>query len=192
MKKILVFIAICFTFTAEAKSFVIPTYTDEIPSVYVNKVKKEKELNLKQNLPVHDTDKLIKVKVYSRERIALKHISKKIENDYILCQNYQINDEVTFYVAEDVRKNDKLLIKKDTKVIGKIREAQLGFGYFTSPDEIQISMFTTKDINNNSIQLYGTVLNEGKDTGLFQIILSGIPSLRASIPRNKVYTLYYK
>ena len=131
---------------------------------------------------------MLEVNVYTPNRITLSNVLKKTaKGEYYTVQNYDINDRINFIVGEDVYKNNK-----GTTAVGIVREAQIGFGQFTAPDEIQISMFTTKDVNNNDVKLYGNIIQEGKQTGLFQVILQEIPSLRASIPKNKLYTLYCK
>ena len=171
----------------------IPVYRDEIPQAYINKVKNTKPLNYKQALPVFDIEKSLAVPVYSPQRITLKtQYRKDASGSYVYSQNYDIGDKIKFIVAEDVIKNNKIYIKKGTEAIGIIREAQIGMGVFTAPDEIQVSFFETRDVNNQKVSLYGSVIQEGKHTGLFQIFIMGLPSLRASLPKGKVYTLYCK
>lgn len=176
----------------------MPVYKDEIPRSYVNEVRTTRNYDLKQTLPQYDCESAVEVKVYSPEKITLKRLSMEekveIKNFSITAipQNYEINDKVKFIIAEDVIKDNKVVIKKGTEAYGVIRDAQISLITFSAPTEIQISFFQTKDINNKDVNLYGTITQEGLNTGLLQIVLINIPSLGASIPKNKIYTLYYK
>lgn len=192
MKKLFILTVLLSCFVLQ-KADAYPVYSDELPQSYINSVKTNKSLGNKQSLPVYDTQNMLEVNVYTPNRITLSNVLKKTaKGEYYTVQNYDINDRIYFIVGEDVYKNNKLYIKKGTTAVGIVREAQIGLGQFTAPDEIQISMFTTKDVNNNDVKLYGNIIQEGKQTGLFQVILQEIPSLRASIPKNKLYTLYCK
>lgn len=192
MKKLFILTVLLSCFVLQ-KADAYPVYSDELPQSYINSVKTNKNLGNKQSLPVYDTQNMLEVNVYTPNRITLSNVLKKTaKGEYYTVQNYDINDRINFIVGEDVYKNNKLYIKKGTTAVGIVREAQIGLGQFTAPDEIQISMFTTKDVNNNDVKLYGNIIQEGKQTGLFQVILQEIPSLRASIPKNKLYTLYCK
>lgn len=192
MKKLFILTVLLSCFVLQ-KADAYPVYSDELPQSYINSVKTNKNLGNKQSLPVYDTQNMLEVNVYTPNRITLSNVLKKTaKGEYYTVQNYDINDRINFIVGEDVYKNNKLYIKKGTTAVDIVREAQIGFGQFTAPDEIQISMFTTKDVNNNDVKLYGNIIQEGKQTGLFQVILQEIPSLRASIPKNKLYTLYCK
>lgn len=192
MKKLFILTVLLSCFVLQ-KADAYPVYSDELPQSYINSVKTNKNLGNKQSLPVYDTQNMLEVNVYTPNRITLNNVLKKTaKGEYYTVQNYDINDRINFIVGEDVYKNNKLYIKKGTIAVGIVREAQIGFGQFTAPDEIHISMFTTKDVNNNDVKLYGNIIQEGKQTGLFQVILQEIPSLRASIPKNKLYTLYCK
>lgn len=192
MKKLFILTVLLSCFVLQ-KADAYPVYSDELPQSYINSVKTNKSLGNKQSLPVYDTRKMHEVYVYTSSRITLKNVTKKTsKGEYYTVQNYDINDRINFIVGEDVYKNNKLYIKKGTTAVGIVREAQIGLGQFTAPDEIHISMFTTKDVNNNHVKLYGNIIQEGKQTGFFNLILPQIPSLRASIPKNKLYTLYCK
>ncbi len=192
MKKLFILTVLLSCFVLQ-KADAYPVYSDELPQSYINSVKTNKNLGNKQSLPVYDTQNMLEVNVYTPNRITLSNVLKKTaKGEYYTVQNYDINDRINFIVGEDVYKNNKLYIKKGTTAVGIVREAQIGLGQFTAPDEIHISMFTTKDVNNNDVKLYGNIIQEGKQTGLFQVILQEIPSLRASIPKNKLYTLYCK
>lgn len=192
MKKLFILTVLLSCFVLQ-KADAYPVYSDELPQSYINSVKTNKNLGNKQSLPVYDTQNMLEVNVYTPNRITLSNVLKKTAKDeYYTVQNYDINDRINFIVGEDVYKNNKLYIKKGTTAVGIVREAQIGLGQFTAPDEIQISMFTTKDVNNNDVKLYGNIIQEGKQTGFFNLILPQIPSLRASIPKNKLYTLYCK
>lgn len=192
MKKLFILTVLLSCFVLQ-KADAYPVYSDELPQSYINSVRTHKGLSNNQSLPIYEPQNMLEVKVYTPNRITLKNVMKKTsKGEYYVVQNYDINDRVNFIVGEDVYKNNKLYIKKGTTAVGIVREAQIGFGQFTAPDEIQISMFTTKDVNNNDVKLYGNIIQEGKQTGLFQVILQEIPSLRASIPKNKLYTLYCK
>lgn len=192
MKKLFILTVLLSCFVLQ-KADAYPVYSDELPQSYINSVKTNKNLGNKQSLPVYDTQNMLEVNVYTPNRITLSNVLKKTaKGEYYTVQNYDINDRINFIVGEDVYKNNKLYIKKGTTAVGIVREAQIGLGQFTAPDEIQISMFTTKDVNNNDVKLYGNIIQEGKQTGFFNLILPQIPSLRASIPKNKLYTLYCK
>lgn len=192
MKKLFILTVLLSCFVLQ-KADAYPVYSDELPQSYINSVKTYKNLGNKQSLPVYDTQNMLEVNVYTPNRITLSNVLKKTaKGEYYTVQNYDINDRINFIVGEDVYKNNKLYIKKGTTAVGIVREAQIGLGQFTAPDEIQISMFTTKDVNNNDVKLYGNIIQEGKQTGFFNLILPQIPSLRASIPKNKLYTLYCK
>lgn len=193
MKKLFILTVLLSCFVLQ-KADAYPVYSDELPQSYINSVKTNKNLGNKQSLPVYDTQNMLEVNVYTPNRITLSNVLKKTaKGEYYTVQNYDINDRINFIVGEDVYKNNKLYIKKGTTAVGIVREAQIGLGQFTAPDEIQISMFTTKDVNNNNdVKLYGNIIQEGKQTGFFNLILPQIPSLRASIPKNKLYTLYCK
>lgn len=192
MKKLFILTVLLSCFVLQ-KADAYPVYSDELPQSYINSVKTNKNLGNKQSLPVYDTQNMLEVNVYTPNRITLSNVLKKTaKGEYYTVQNYDINDRINFIVGEDVYKNNKLYIKKGTTAVGIVREAQIGLGQFTAPDEIHISMFTTKDVNNNDVKLYGNIIQEGKQTGFFNLILPQIPSLRASIPKNKLYTLYCK
>ncbi len=192
MKKLFILTVLLSCFVLQ-KADAYPVYSDELPQSYINSVKTNKSLGNKQSLPVYDTQNMLEVNVYTPNRITLSNVLKKTaKGEYYTVQNYDINDRINFIVGEDVYKNNKLYIKKGTTAVGIVREAQIGLGQFTAPDEIHISMFTTKDVNNNHVKLYGNIIQEGKQTGFFNLILPQIPSLRASIPKNKLYTLYCK
>lgn len=192
MKKLFILTVLLSCFVLQ-KADAYPVYSDELPQSYINSVKTNKNLGNKQSLPVYDTQNMLEVNVYTPNRITLSNVLKKTaKGEYYTVQNYDINDRINFIVGEDVYKNNKLYIKKGTTAVGIVREAQIGLGQFTAPDEIHISMFTTKDVNNNHVKLYGNIIQEGKQTGFFNLILPQIPSLRASIPKNKLYTLYCK
>lgn len=185
MKKYTIILAVFIGFILTGKAIAAPVYTDEIPKEYIEKVKSLPKYNLSQNLPIYNEDNATQVKVYSPENIRLKYKTIR-ENAYLYhvnITNMSINDKVKFLIAEDVYQNNKLLIKKDTPAIGVVREANIAISNYGAPPEIQISMFTTKDVNNNTIELYGTVLNDY--SGFIQI-----PS--HAINKNKIYTLYYK
>ena len=192
MKKLFILTVLLSCFVLQ-KADAYPVYSDELPQSYINSVKTNKNLGNKQSLPVYDTQNMLEVNVYTPNRITISNVLKKTaKGEYYTVQNYDINDRINFIVGEDDYKNNKLYIKKGTTAVGIVREAQIGLGQFTAPDEIQISMFTTKDVNNNDVKLYGNIIQEGKQTGFFNLILPQIPSLRASIPKNKLYTLYCK
>lgn len=190
--------ALLLSLAAIQQVMAMPVYKDEIPRSYVNEVRTTRNYDLKQTLPQYDCESAVEVKVYSPEKITLKRLSMEekveIKNFSITAipQNYEINDKVKFIIAEDVIKDNKVVIKKGTEAYGVIRDAQISLITFSAPTEIQISFFQTKDINNKDVNLYGTITQEGLNTGLLQIVLINIPSLGASIPKNKIYTLYYK
>lgn len=190
--------ALLLSLAAIQQVMALPVYKDEIPRSYVNEVRTTRNYDLKQTLPQYDCESAVEVKVYSPEKITLKRLSMEekveIKNFSITAipQNYEINDKVKFIIAEDVIKDNKVVIKKGTEAYGVIRDAQISLITFSAPTEIQISFFQTKDINNKDVNLYGTITQEGLNTGLLQIVLINIPSLGASIPKNKIYTLYYK
>ena len=192
MKKLFILTVLLSCFVLQ-KADAYPVYSDELPQSYINSVKTNKSLGNKQSLPVYDTQNMLEVNVYTPNRITLSNVLKKTaKGEYYTVQNYDINDRINFIVGEDVYKNNKLYIKKGKTAVGIVREAQIGLGQFTATYEIHISMFTTKDVNNNHVKLYGNIIQEGKQTGFFNLILPQIPSLRASIPKNKLYTLYCK
>ena len=171
----------------------LPVYTDDIPLEYINKVQKLKNVNLKQTLPVYNTENMFEVKIHSKENIII--ISTLYRNDdgvLDLKQNININDIAKFVVAQDVIKNNKIYIKQGTEVTGVYREARIGKGAYGAPDEIQISLFSTKDVSGNKVELYGSVEKEGKETGLFQMLpfFATIPSVRATILPKEIFTLY--
>lgn len=197
--KIKAFVSVLlFSLAAIQQVIAMPVYKDEIPRSYVREVRTTRNYDLKQTLPQYDCESAVEVKVYSPEKITLKRLSVdekiKIKNFSITAipQNYEINDNVRFIIAEDVIKDNKVVIKKGTEAYGVIRDAQISLTTLSAPTEIQISFFRTKDINNKDVNLYGTITQEGFNTGLLQIVLINIPSLGASIPKNKIYTLYYK
>lgn len=193
MKKVFLLQLLFVLFFSCASSVAMPVYTDDIPQSYINKVKYTKNLNLEQALPVIDESKYTAVRLYTPKPIILKGVVKmKSLSDVYIEQNYNIGDKVNFVVAEDVYKNNKLFIKKGTIAEGLVRDAQWNMGDKSAPHDIQLSMFKTKDVNNKTVELYGTIGQEGKDTGLFQLILGAVPSISYGIPKNKEYTLYCK
>lgn len=171
----------------------LPVYTDDIPKEYVEKVKDLKNINYKQTLPVYDTEKMTEVKIHAEKKIILCYKYYKNEAGVLDTKpTYQIHDKVKFIVAQDVLKNGNVYIKQGTEAIGVFREARIGIGAVGAPDEIQISLFTTKDVNGNKVDLYGSVVKEGKDIGMFQMLplLSQIPSIGSPISPKTIYTLY--
>lgn len=193
MRKFSIIISLFLVFIFAGRAYsAMPTYSDELPAEYINKYKTEKKVDYKQALPIYNSENALEVKIYTPKKIAIKFTTEKINNQYIARQTPSINDKVDFIVAQDVMKNGKLYIKKGTTATGTVRVAQFGIGVLSSPDELQISLFSTKDVNNKEVELFGTVLNEGKELGLFSSILFQVPSCKASIPKNKIYTVYAK
>lgn len=171
----------------------LPVYTDDIPVEYINKVKNLKNVNLKQTLPVYNTENMHEVKIHSEKKIQVTNVYYKNSAGLLdVKQSYQINDKVKFIVAQDVIKNGKVYIKQGSEAIGVFREARIGQGSFSAPDELQISLFTTKDVNGNKVDLYGSIVKEGKETGLFQMLplISAVTSINASVSPREVFTLY--
>lgn len=171
----------------------LPVYTDDIPVEYINKVKNLKNINLKQTLPVYNTENMHEVKIHSKENIIITQRLYRNEDGILDSKpTLNINDKVTFIVAQDVIKNGKVYIKQSTEATGIFRNAQINTGSLSAPAEIQISLFTTRDVNGNKVDLYGSIVKEGKDTGLFQMLplIGGMPSLGSGISPREVFTLY--
>lgn len=183
MKQAIFIFSLILSLSLGAKAFSAPVYTDEVPQDYINKVKARKPLNLQQNLPVYDIEKSIEVKVHSEGNIIIKVLPRREDFHYAYDVTYpRINQQLTFIVAEDVYKNNKLFIKKGTPAKGLVREMSYSAPGYGATPEIQVSMFKTKDVNNVNIELYGTVREEN----------SGFLNTPPNISKNKVYTLYYK
>lgn len=171
----------------------LPVYTDDIPVEYINKVKNLKNVNLKQTLPVYDTENMYEVKIRSEKNIIITQRLYRNEDGILDAKpTININDKAKFIVAQDVIKKGKVYIKQGTEATGIIRNAQINTGSLSAPAEIQISLFTTKDVNGNKVDLYGSIVKEGKDTGLFQMLplIGGMPSLGSGISPREVFTFY--
>lgn len=185
MKKHSLIIALCLILFTAGKTISAPMYTDEIPQEYINQVRASKKHNEINNKIELNKETAIPVSVYSPQNVWLK-ISPVIKDlNYITfkVKNMSINDELTFVIAQDVYKNNKLIIKKDTPAIGLVKRIILNADNQNGAySEFRVSDFTTKDINNNTVNLYGYVVNNYDKT----------MNLRHAISKNKMYTLYLK
>ena len=191
MKKLVILSVILLLSINGLKTFAIPTYSDDIPQDYIKEVKGlikyDKTREYTDNIPETNS-----VKIYSPKKISNKLGSKKINGIYMIVYKLNVNDKIKFIVAEDVQKNGQLYIKKGTEVTGIVRTIEPGLLAYYPPGIIEISYFSTKDVNGNIVNLYGKIKEEGKETGLFQFVMPYIPSLSPSIRKNKIYTIYYK
>lgn len=191
MKKFLILSVILLLSINGLKTFAIPTYSDDIPQDYIKEVKDlikyDKTREYTDNIPESNS-----VKIYSPKHILIRTKAKKINNKYRIVSDLNINDTVNFVIYEDVIKDNKIFIKKGTNVTGVVRTAEPGSIANYPPGILEISYFSTKDINGNKIKLYGKITEEAPETGLFQFIFPAVPSLNPAIKKNKIYTIYYK
>lgn len=191
MKKFSLFVSIIVaTFCISCQAFATPVYTDEIPQEYINKVRAQKnqtnyETRMMQDVSDFEKETLTEVKVYTPENIRFKLKTRKIDiNTYRMeATNVKVGDKFKFLVAEDVYKNGKLYIKKGTPTVGYVKKIALPSGINGPVPEFRITGFTIKDIDNKTVMLKGSVVNDY--TGFIQLVSHGIN-------KNKIYKLYLK
>lgn len=188
MKKLSLILALLLSSITIQQSIAVPVYTDEIPQEYINKVKSQKQTStyenrMMSNISDFDKESLIEVKVYSPENIRFKLKARQVSPFAYVTEatNIKIGDKFTFLVAEDVYKNNKLYIRKGALATGYVKKVNIPSGNNGPAPEFNISEFTTKDINNNTVRLKGAVINEY--TGFIQIVSH-------AINKNKIYKLY--
>lgn len=161
--------------------FSAPMLTDEIPQDYVNHVNKlqaEKKQLVKKPI---DIEKTIEVFVYSPKTIG-----------YVFTGNYQnfrmvydvispkVNDKITLYIANDIYKDNKLFIKKDTEVVGYVETMKMTATTRAIFTEFVLSNLSTIDVNGKVVQLFGDIKRSNK-TGMLLTYL---------IKKNKKHLLY--
>lgn len=120
----------------------------------------------------------------------------------------KVGDKVYFKVSQDVYKNGKLFIKKDTDseaVLENISKQAMG----GDPEEIEIGSFSTRDAGGNLINLTGSVRKQGANraTWVKPIVYTGYASIpfgaplmvvvlvkggKARITPKENYKLYYE
>lgn len=175
------FITLLLLFCCMSNVFAAPMLTDEIPQDYVNYVNKiQSEKKQLANKPI-DLETVIDVFVYSPKTIG-----------YVFTGNYQnfrmvydvispkVNDKITLYIADDVYKDNKLFIKKDTEVFGYVQTMKMTASARAIFTEFVLSNLFTTDVNGKVVHLQGQIERSNK-TGMLLTYL---------IKKNKKHLLY--
>lgn len=197
MKKTIMTLALMFLFASQVKAVVV--YTDEIPKEHLKEAKTIQ--NVQRNTIKEDLSQLNEIKIYSKyKRYVQGQFITNINKwgfpcepnlkKYTFKNGVNLYDKVDFLVSEDVYKNGVLYIKKDTVVTGIVTVAEFPLvDYVTmQPSTLKISKFKTTDVNGNSINLSGDFKNTPFELGPLASVM-GAP---ARVPKNKIYTLYFK
>lgn len=106
-------------------------------------------------------------------------VVKVVLNEHVSSANTTVGQRVKASVAEDVTINDQIVIKKDTKVRAMVsareKRKRLGKG-----GNVSLQFSSTRDINNNLIELGSALGREGRaSTGstVALTVLFGVPGL---------------
>lgn len=101
---------------------------------------------------------LISTNAVFAERIPVKIMpAQDISTAY---DEIQIHDPLKFKIVNDVYYKNKILIKKDTFIIGTV-DYVMENGWAYDNALIQIKDFKTKDVNDNLIQLNNNITLDG-------------------------------
>ena len=205
----------------EGKVFVKPEYKKEIITDYAENDLKNQNLTKPAFKKVILEDDLIK------NNPNLTNAVKPVANYKLIDENAQVikipihslsyitskNDvklgqTVTFETTEDIYKNNKLFIRQKTPVTAYV-ELITKAGRYGDPDEIELGRFCTKDINNNAVEIDGTIRKQGADRGkwakpLYYIGISApfpcaplmlfyfVKGGKSKIKETEVFKLYYE
>ena len=184
MKKIILFSVFCIFMTNIATTNAAPILSDDLPPEYVKEIKSRPIVRDDAEFPEYEKKTATVVKIHAKEKITFTpYVLPQIKPLSVntIVKNAKMNDRYTFIVAEDVYKNNKLLIKKGSKAIGILRKAHLGLYEKGPVPEIKIGLFTTNDVNGNKINLKGA------------IVLKPYPQLgNVVIGPKTIFTVYYQ
>ena len=165
----------------------MPVYTDEIPQEYIDQVKARKEINKKieKYEKIYDKDSAVAVVLYNPQKVPVVfELKSKDRQAFAEVISPRINDILDFVVANDVVKDGSVIIKKGTPAKGVVRDVFVNFGgSFGSPSEMKVSGFTTTDVNNNRVNLYGDATFNC--TCIWSVF-------NTNLKKNTRFTVYYK
>lgn len=197
MKKTIIILTLMLLFAPQVNA--TPVYTDEIPKEHLKEVNTIQ--NVQQNTIKEDLSQLNEIKIYSKyKRYVQGQFITSINKWGFPCEPYMkkytfkngvnLYDKVDFLVSENVYKNGVLYIKKDTVATGIVSVAEFPLVDYATmqPSTLKINKFKTTDVNGNSVNLSGEFKNTPFELGPMASML-GAP---ARVPKNKIYTLYYK
>ena len=187
-KHILLLFSVFMVFAFCSKAFAkMPVYTDEIPQEYIDQVKARKEINKKieKYEKIYDKDSAVAVVLYNPQKVPVVfELKSKDRQAFTEVISPRINDILDFVVANDVVKDGSVIIKKGTPAKGVVRDVFVNFGgSFGSPSEMKVSGFTTTDVNNNRVNLYGDATFNC--TCIWSVF-------NTNLKKNTRFTVYYK
>ncbi len=129
--------------------------------------------------------------------VSAAEISVLVTPEKLITSNnslHQEGDYVNFIVTQDVYSKQKLLIAKNTKVIGLVT-SKIDNDFTSKPAKIYIEQFHTQNVNDKNINLSGIAYKEGNEHKAIMeiapiwLIRGGEVWLR---PHKDIFTLYYK